>query len=534
MAKRSGKGSFSRVKLPLAPEYVYPRSRNSLIFAGGCLAALVAGVLAIDFLWGHSTVLSSGPVASAHAGLEATCGNCHARFAIGDFGADPGKCVACHEAAGDVVGVHTFDAHYVYRSHDVARAYRREGEVLCAACHPEHRGRDAPLTAVDNGHCTTCHGFRSFNDGHPQFDAVAADVVDEGSLSFGHIKHIVEIRNRNHLDDIEATCFTCHQPRADGRGFQPINFDTQCTLCHLGSGVRSANLPVRPPGTPIVVETSSGVEIEPGVETLETLRSRQGPGEQWALNMYPGDFRDSGRRVMKNRIEHNDPWIAHNLRQIRAAIYPTAELADLLPASAQVPEDETGVLYEESIATLREQAAGLQGQPEEWVQGQLEEVEGMLANLERRVVDQTTALDPSRFSLAGRRDPRLSDEQVDELLEFADRVSAPCQQCHQVIDATIARVQRSQQELRRAEFNHAPHVLQRRCLDCHARIPVYEYLDNVEAVTAAIDSAAIVNLPGIETCRQCHAPGLVSNACTTCHLFHPAGGDTTRLQLHAP
>ena len=532
MAKRAGKGRFSGAKLPLASSYIYPRSRNRLVLAGGCVAALVAGLLLADFVWGRRTMFSSGPVASAHASLEGYCANCHTSFSTGDFGADSVRCAACHERAGDILGVHTFDAHYVYRSADAGRAYRRDGETACAACHPEHRGREAMITSASDAQCAVCHGFRSFNDGHPQFRFVASGEPDEGTLSFGHIRHVKEIRDRDRLDDVEKTCLYCHQPRAAGRGFEPIDFDLQCRTCHLGAGVRSANLPTRAAGAPIVVEGAGGVVIDLGVETLETIRTRQGPGEQWALSAYPGDFRTLGRRVMKTRVEHRDAWIAHNLRQIRAAIYPSSGLADLLPASARVPEDEVEVLYEESVAALRRQVAGLQGQPEPWVQVQLEELERLLADVERRVADQNTALDDSRFSLAGRRDPRLSDEQVDELLDLADRLSAPCQQCHQIINAMVARVQQDQRELRRAEFNHAAHVLQRRCLDCHARIPVFEYLNDVASVTDEVDSAAIVNLPDAQACRACHQPALVSNACTTCHLFHPASGGAARLPLY--
>ncbi len=532
MAKRAGKGKFSGAKLPLASSYVYPRSRNGLILAGGCGAVLVAGLLSADFFWGGSTILSSGPVASAHASLEGYCANCHTSFSTGDFGADPAKCAACHEPAGDILGVHTFDAHYVYRSADAGRAYRRDGETACAACHPDHRGREAAITSVSDAQCAACHGFGSFNDGHPEFAFVASGEPDEGTLSFGHVRHVKEIRDRDRLDDVERTCLYCHQPRDGGRGFEPIDFDLQCAACHLGAGVRTANLPTRAASVPLVVEVAGGVELELGVETLETIRARQGPGEQWALNAYPGDFRASSRRVMKNRVEHRDAWITHNLRQIRAAIYPSAGLADLLRASARVPDDEVPVLYGESVAALRRQVAGLQGRPEPWVQAQLEELERLLADVERRVADRNTALDDSRFALAGHRDPRLSDEQVDELLDLADRLSAPCRQCHQITDATVARVQQDQRELHRAEFNHAAHVLQRRCLDCHARIPVFEYLDDVASVTDEVDSAAIVNLPDAQVCRACHQPALVSNACTTCHLFHPASGGAARLKLY--
>lgn len=532
MAKRAGKGTFSGAKFPLATSYLYPQSRNRVVVLGGLLAVVVAVLLLGDFLWGRSALLSSGPVASAHAGLEGYCGNCHTSFSVGDAGADPDKCAACHEPTGSSLGVHTFDAHYVYRSADPGRAYRRDGETACAACHPEHRGREAKITSVADARCATCHGFDSFNDGHPQFSVLASGAADEGALSFGHIRHVNEIRAREGLDDIERVCLRCHQPAATGRGFEPIAFERDCAACHLGAGVRSANLRARAPGAALVAPEGDGVRIDAGVETLAAIRARGDLGEQWAATMDPAEFRVSGARVMKNPVRHRDPWITYNLRQIRAAIYPSSELADLLGASAQVPDSEVHVLYDEAIAALRRQAAELRGRPEPWVQEELVRLERLLAGVERGVVDHDLALDPSRFSLSGRRDPRLSDEQVAELLDFADRLSAPCQQCHRITDATVARVQQDQRELRRAEFDHAAHVLQRRCLDCHARIPVLEYLGATEPPPASVDSAAIVNLPGVQTCQGCHTPELVSNACTTCHVFHPAASDAERLRLY--
>jgi hypothetical protein len=531
MPKRAGKGTFSGARFPLATAYVDPPSRNRWLLAGIVLAAVVATLLFGDFFWGRSALLSSGPVASAHAGLEGYCGNCHTRFSVGDSGADPAKCAACHEPAASTVGVHTFDAHYVYRSGDPGRAYRRDGETACAACHPEHRGRAATITSVNDARCVACHEFDSFNDGHPQFSILAANGSDQGTLSFGHTRHVKEIRDRERLDDIEQTCLRCHTPSAGGRGFEPIAFERICITCHLGAGVRSANLRTRAPGAPIVVQEQAGVRIDAGVETLESIRARGDLGTQWAATMDPAEFRVSGSRVMKNPVQHRDPWITHNLRQIRAAIYPSSELADLLAASAQVPDSEVHVLYEEAIAALRGQAAELRGRPEGWVQEELAALEHLLAGVERGVADHDIALDPSRFSLVGRRDPRLSDAQVDELLDLADRLSAPCQQCHRITDASVARVQQEQRELRRAEFDHAVHALQRRCLDCHARIPVLDYLQAAEPPPASVDGAAIVNLPGVETCQGCHTPELVSNACTTCHLFHPAAYDSDRLRL---
>ena len=99
----------------------------------------------------------------------------------------------------------------------------------------------------------------------------------------------------------------------------------------------------------------------------------------------------------------------------------------------------------------------------------------------------------------------------------------PCLQCHTVDRATIRRVQRTQSVLWRARYDHRPHVMLRGCLDCHARIPFADHLGSGVPVAAELDNAAIQNVPGIETCRQCHTPDLSFDRCRTCHEFHPGG-----------
>jgi uncharacterized membrane protein len=108
-----------------------------------------------------------------------------------------------------------------------------------------------------------------------------------------------------------------------------------------------------------------------------------------------------------------------------------------------------------------------------------------------------------------------------EIEALVDDLTQPCRQCHQVRDATLVRVQKDQRVLHRAEFDHRAHILQLRCLDCHTEIPIAAALASAEGVDLSRDVAATQNLPGIESCRDCHRPGLVSNRCVTCHAFHP-------------
>ena len=68
--------------------------------------------------------------------------------------------------------------------------------------------------------------------------------------------------------------------------------------------------------------------------------------------------------VVKLSIPHEDPWVTHNLRRLRRAIYPSGGLADLLVMSADVRSQDESVLYAEALATLRGYADGLRGRSE--------------------------------------------------------------------------------------------------------------------------------------------------------------------------
>jgi uncharacterized membrane protein len=94
------------------------------------------------------------------------------------------------------------------------------------------------------------------------------------------------------------------------------------------------------------------------------------------------------------------------------------------------------------------------------------------------------------------------------------------------------RVQRDQQVLRRAQFNHRAHIVQRRCLECHTEIPIIAQADSAKAVPASLDRAAIQNIPGIENCRVCHNANETSNRCVTCHYFHPNKTNRSSMLLY--
>lgn len=517
--KPGQKGTYGRVELPVAQQYVVPKSRRGMLLIGALAIALVLAWVGLDWLLRQGRLLSNGPLSSAHARLETECGSCHSQTARA---VTDEQCAVCHEKYGDELGVYSFGAHYVYRSDDFRRLVESEHEVRCFGCHLEHEGREASLTAVADRQCFDCHAFASFNDGHPQFDFAAEETADSGSLAFPHIHHVREVMKEEELDDLERACLYCHNAQDDGRSFDPIDFDRHCDACHLAASTATPALPVRQEGSD-----------EPGVETLEAIVARRGAATRWALYTNPNEFRRRGGSVSKGPVHHRDPWVLENLRALRNLLYPDAGLADLLTATPDGGENGFRPLYREAIATLEDQVLGLRGRPEPEVQGDLARIEALLKALERAVEEPYTALDESQFLLAfATPNSELAPERAAQIETLAAELTQPCLQCHTLANVTIQRVQADQRLLRRAEFDHRSHIIETRCLDCHGAIPIAENARTSEKIDPALDRAEIQNLPTIEVCQQCHNPRQTTNACITCHYFHPNKGRRSDLLLY--
>lgn len=520
--KRASKGFYSDVPLNVAKRYLYPASRRRMLLWGGLAAAALGIFAAIDFRWRDARFLSNGPVSSAHATFEQDCAACHTPF--GEVSVD--ACSTCHEKYGDEIGVYSFASHFLYRSNDFSRLATSEHETNCAACHTEHLGRDAEITRVDDARCLTCHAYGSFNEDHPQFDFVAESIPDDDALAFTHIHHTREIMESQGIFDVERACLYCHSPKPDGKSFEPIDFDRHCDACHLTANTSTARLPV---------EASDA----PGVVTLDTLVERQEPGTQWAFFANPNEYRQVGSRVSKSPVHHNDDWVLYNLRRLRRALYPDAGLAELLRVSADAPAGEVETLYREAVATLQDYAQGLRSRPEPEIQAELQRIEELLAGVERALEDPYAPLDETEFLLAldaPRQD--LGDDAISEIEQLVDQLTQPCQTCHRIDRATIARVQKDQAVLQRAEFNHHAHILQMRCLDCHTEIPIADALQggniggDIQSGESPVDQASIQNLPRIESCQECHQQSVSSNRCITCHEFHPDKNRQSDLLLY--
>ena len=513
--RKASKGTYGDVRLSVAKRYLYPSPKRRALLWGALAAAALLAFTWVDFGWRDASFLSNGPLSSAHATLEADCAACHTPFGA----VESDSCSTCHEKYGDELGVFSFASHYLYRSGDFQRVRTEEQETSCAGCHTEHLGREAQITRIDDRQCLSCHAVGSFNREHPSFELAAAP--DSDTLAFTHIHHTREVMEREGLQDIEQACLFCHNPRADGESFEPLDFDRHCDACHLAASTATSRLPIAGPDGP-------------GVVTLDDLIDGQRPGTRWALFANPNEFRQVGSRVTKSPVHHADSWILENLRRLRSELYPDTGLATLLQASPDVPASELHTLYEEAIATLEDYALGLRSRAEPEIQTELERIEKLLGGVKRALDDPYTPLDETEFLLA--LDAPKKDLEPDHearLEDLVDQLTQTCQTCHAIDRATIARVQKDQRILRRAEFDHRAHTLQVRCLECHAEIPIAEgLLGETSSAESVIDRAAIQNLPSIEQCQQCHEPDLASNRCVTCHAFHPDKSRRSDLLLY--
>jgi len=490
--KRPKKRIFSEARLPIAGRYLMPNGRGWLM--GGSLAGVAAVALWLLFSlrFGGSEVLTRAPLSSSHANFESTCSACHQPFSS----ATSENCLVCHERFSSAE-VFSYQAHFAAHpgipDHDLTVPDAPERELPCAGCHTEHRGRQAKITQVTDSLCLECHRIGSFNIDHPEFEPLRGTLKDDPYLRFTHRIHVARVVEAKGFEDPQRACLECHQPEAAGQGFKPLDFDQQCSTCHL-AGQPS-------PLLPLATATSPGVLVDGG-EAFDTA-----------------EFRHSRGGIIKRRVDHGDPWILENLRRIRRQLRPDPGLGDLLRAAVGPGWSGSEVdLYREAIVYLRDLARELRGHGR-GVERKLQEIDRFLELAEARLDggDRGAGIEP--FLTAGSYDRALSDQEIAQLQDLAEGLTAPCIKCHTVSDAAILRVEKDQKVLSRARFNHRAHLVQRPfCADCHGAIP--GLLDEASWVEE-LDVAQTWNLPGIDSCRQCHNPQEASNQCITCHTFHP-------------
>lgn len=500
--RRFEKGFFARIRFPVAARYLKMTSRSRLFMVGAGAGLVLVALFLTDALVGRGA-MAVGALSESHALFANDCSTCHTPAG----GATNAKCQSCHLKSGVDPKMFSFARHYEFHSGDADRAAPKGSEASCSSCHREHQGRERTLKRVVNSQCVNCHTTGSFENGHPEFEFAAKKLTEPANLIFPHTLHVREVMDRDSLKEAESACLNCHKPQSDGRSFQPISYATGCDGCHLRSTA----------ATPFIPRRSGSA---PGVVTLAEIQRTGAPGSQWADHWNPNEFSEQSGEIRKKPVYHADPWILDNLQRLRRELYPGAELADLLRTTPEMSVRDTRLLYAEAIGTLKSQITSLSGDPSPSVQRELQSLQQVVNELERRLEGGSgTPLDETKFAVSdANRDPTRDEAAYRGVI---DALTKPCLECHVVEKATIRRTQADQRSLVRAEFNHRAHVVHARCLDCHNVIPVREFLDKADDPPAERDRAEILNLPSIATCRSCHTSKAAPTRCVSCHVFHP-------------
>ena len=225
------------------------------------IAAVLLGLLAFGARAEAQNIIEQlvnpGPLAAAHAKLEATCNDCHTPFTRETQNA---LCLSCHKPVGADVAAHTG---FHGRSPEV-------GSSQCRRCHTDHKGRDASIVffspslfdhdisefKLTGGHvgiaCASCHKpMAKFRDAPVACDAChvkddvhkgelgdkcrdchAAETWRKTTVKFDHGKTKFALTGAH----AKAECRSCHA------GAAYIGLPLTCIGCHKADDVHKGSL----------------------------------------------------------------------------------------------------------------------------------------------------------------------------------------------------------------------------------------------------------------------------------------------------
>ena len=249
------------------------RSRRGQIV--GWSFTILLGLLVL-ILGGRSAawLVEPGPLAVQHSSIR-QCSACHTSFAAGPVGwlhaafadapvlARAQPCLACHEIGRHPLSAHGLDTATLTRlggalvapggsaggspggssaasgaprvtaaAFTLPQVARRD--IACSACHREHRGGAARLTAVHSAMCQTCHAvrFASLADGHPEFGNFP--FRRRTRIIFDHAKHFNQDFAQSNKALVPTGCSGCHALGPVGEAMVVKPFAVSCGGCHLG------------------------------------------------------------------------------------------------------------------------------------------------------------------------------------------------------------------------------------------------------------------------------------------------------------
>jgi hypothetical protein len=413
-----------------------------------------------------SRVYSGGRLSRAHAVLEEECSACHVRQAgVSSARAADSACLACHD------GPMHHPAGLIDATH-----------LACAECHTEHKGR-VNISATSSQACAECHAdlsgengppnyeahIRSLEDGHPEFAALRKNGLyggrDPSGIRLNHAIHMKPIRHGPNGPLVNLECGNCHRPAAVDADVAYSDPSYRTPIVKQKEVARHFPLygnsfkPLRP---------STGRELMAPVEFAYACSGCH------SLNF---DKRfDVG-------VPHDEPKVIRAFLLKSFQEYIAAHAAEL-----RVPRDSSRDL------TGRPEAPAFRTlTPAQWVEERISDAEELLW---RKTCVQCHAVS-ARIKIGEKLPPvmpwlRNPNDNRPVLRPLPEMIVA----------------QAREQWMPHAKFNHDAHR-GFSCVSCHAK-----------ALTSTESSDIL--LPGIATCKTCHAPGpsQADSRCSECHTYH--------------
>ena len=401
-------------------------------------------------------------MSEAHAVLENECAACHVQTA-GTFSAkaSDAACLSCHDGP-------------VHHATTTA-AFAGSGAPLCRDCHVEHRGR-INLRVTSNDSCARCHGdlkkvqpatafvsqIKSFEDGHSEFAAVRENARDPGTVRVNHALHMKPIRSGPHGPNVQVECGDCHRTEAaaaDGGAWKYADAD------YVGATMTySLNDEVRTaPGA-----TLASYRPATGREHMATVKFATACAGCHSLE-FDKRFSDG--------VPHDKPEAIHTFLVKRFTNYIAAYPGELREVR-DPGRDLTGKPVQPVVR--------IYATPNEWIATRVGEAEELLWRKTCKQCHQIGFEGHMRIRQSPPDSPSIS----------ADRLP------------TVAHASTTRVSMPHAKFDHDAHRAFA-CVSCHEK-------------TLTSTEASDVLLPGIATCRTCHAPGPghAESRCFECHTYH--------------
>ena len=395
---------------------------------------------------------------------------------------------------------------------------------------PDHRPKTSPALPGELTNSVT--NFAS-PQGHPEWAVLRDKRQDTTPYKFGHAKHNspdawnnmqellqaikegkseadaagkhtgraihVEAASREGKDLLVMSCTFCHEADAAGAYMRPVKFDTHCVDCHTNTlGVVGAS----------------------------------GDNLKWSSGLMGG--KAASGMVRPTAIPHGTAADAAAAVDLALAAW-IAEQPPQFPLKAAAPDGVEGEKKAEEAKPAEEAGGGRRRRPAGG---------GDVAKPDEAKPAEGAAAPPAEGGGGGRRRPGSATEGAKPLASaklpgFADqaalgawmatqrkeiiagKVVGACDKCHVGItpgpDAQPEAFKVSDQKipevwLTRSRFSHAYHAMVS-CVSCHAQAP------------GSTDTKDVM-LPGVASCRECHAPNATPSGsaapfdCVLCHTYH--------------